>query len=632
MTARRPPRYPGLPTPDAFTGEQRAYLERLQELLQNTTGLKGDPKERVPTIRELEAVGVIKTTVKNSQAEIRPGDGLQSTIQGVHVPRVRWQDIIGKPDLCCDPIEWGDIVDIPENIKQLAALDCCGIIVRQCETNPVFGFDTAYAPAKIADVEVWTEGGVTWEQKGTARQGDVIKEVSAEFRTGRNVDNQLIGDNPFFPWRSRTFDPVTGLELTTGGGMAELAFNSNAWAFVPKTSSGSIYALVAQAAGDAVGVSRWYVDGTMGPAPRSFYPVSGFHEGYHCVFSGFGIYVPGYGIYNSGRGETAISRAIHFWPAATPTTMPPANASAGMLYDTGIPAGTIYLYDYDDDGNIYGIADTPEAGVYRVFCLSPAPSITVLWSFDLPTQLVPGLTMNLLTMRIAGQGTILLYQATGVGGDRSLVFAFDISSQTEAVPLGQFDTGTGEVTALQNSKRLSPCEIMVGDSTEIWEVCAGEFVVDPGESAQWLCREIVAAGSVESPPRLTVANGDGQGGDITLDLTTVEQGVGGELRARTVDSWGRVVENRAVVADDIPELPISKTTGLQAELDGKEPSLGNPAEDGYVLSSLADGTRSWVVPPTGGGGSGGVLPLVTGEVPPVLVYLDNGSLVYSGVE
>lgn len=32
-----------------------------------------------------------------------------------------------------------------------------------------------------------------------------------------------------------------------------------------------------------------------------------------------------------------------------------------------------------------------------------------------------------------------------------------------------------------------------------------------------------------------------------------------------------------------------------------------------------------------GGSGGGVLPLVTGEVPPVLVYLDDGSLVYSGV-
>lgn len=33
-----------------------------------------------------------------------------------------------------------------------------------------------------------------------------------------------------------------------------------------------------------------------------------------------------------------------------------------------------------------------------------------------------------------------------------------------------------------------------------------------------------------------------------------------------------------------------------------------------------------------GAGGGGILPVVTGEVPPVLVYLDDGSLVYAAVE
>lgn len=38
--------------------------------------------------------------------------------------------------------------------------------------------------------------------------------------------------------------------------------------------------------------------------------------------------------------------------------------------------------------------------------------------------------------------------------------------------------------------------------------------------------------------------------------------------------------------------------------NGKEPALGNPAADGYLLSSTAAGVRSWVAPPTGGSGSG----------------------------
>ena len=36
---------------------------------------------------------------------------------------------------------------------------------------------------------------------------------------------------------------------------------------------------------------------------------------------------------------------------------------------------------------------------------------------------------------------------------------------------------------------------------------------------------------------------------------------------------------------------------------GAEPPLGNPSTDGYILSSTAAGVRSWIVPPSGGGGA-----------------------------
>ena len=35
-----------------------------------------------------------------------------------------------------------------------------------------------------------------------------------------------------------------------------------------------------------------------------------------------------------------------------------------------------------------------------------------------------------------------------------------------------------------------------------------------------------------------------------------------------------------------------------------EHALGNPAVDGYLLSSTTAGVRSWVPPPTAGGGTG----------------------------
>lgn len=46
---------------------------------------------------------------------------------------------------------------------------------------------------------------------------------------------------------------------------------------------------------------------------------------------------------------------------------------------------------------------------------------------------------------------------------------------------------------------------------------------------------------------------------------------------------------------------IGAITGLQSALDAKEDFLGNPTVDGYVLSSLIDGTRSWVANAGGGG-------------------------------
>lgn len=58
-----------------------------------------------------------------------------------------------------------------------------------------------------------------------------------------------------------------------------------------------------------------------------------------------------------------------------------------------------------------------------------------------------------------------------------------------------------------------------------------------------------------------------------------------------------------------------------------EGDVTNPAETHYYGTN-ALGAKGWHAFPEN---EGGVLPLVTGEVPPVLVYLDDGSLVYSGV-
>ncbi len=52
--------------------------------------------------------------------------------------------------------------------------------------------------------------------------------------------------------------------------------------------------------------------------------------------------------------------------------------------------------------------------------------------------------------------------------------------------------------------------------------------------------------------------------------------------------------------------------------------------DGDVLTWVEEQNQYQPLPPANA--AGGVLPVVTGEVPPVLVYLDDGALVYLPVE
>lgn len=90
--------------------------------------------------------------------------------------------------------------------------------------------------------------------------------------------------------------------------------------------------------------------------------------------------------------------------------------------------------------------------------------------------------------------------------------------------------------------------------------------------------------AVASTDRLTVANPAGDSGDITIDLATVPNSGVGALLKFAHDGYGRVTGSSAVTADDL------------------EPLI-----------------------------SGGVIPVVTGEIPPVLVYGPDGSLIYIGV-
>jgi hypothetical protein len=67
-----------------------------------------------------------------------------------------------------------------------------------------------------------------------------------------------------------------------------------------------------------------------------------------------------------------------------------------------------------------------------------------------------------------------------------------------------------------------------------------------------------------------------------------------------VSTAGGVVSASAVTATELGYLS-GVTSAVQTQLAAKEPALGNPASDGYVLSSTAAGVRSWVEASGGGG-------------------------------
>jgi hypothetical protein len=76
--------------------------------------------------------------------------------------------------------------------------------------------------------------------------------------------------------------------------------------------------------------------------------------------------------------------------------------------------------------------------------------------------------------------------------------------------------------------------------------------------------------------------------------------IAGNLRQLGEGGGGGVTVHNSLTGRDVADAhPISAVTGLQAALDGKEASLGNPVVDGYLLSSTAAGARSWVAPPAG---------------------------------
>lgn len=114
------------------------------------------------------------------------------------------------------------------------------------------------------------------------------------------------------------------------------------------------------------------------------------------------------------------------------------------------------------------------------------------------------------------------------------------------------------------------------------------------------------------PPQLVqgeginVYGGIGWGQVATLSLRLLpDSGVGASLVKITRDQYGRVEGTEAAALDDL------------ADVNAPSPSVG----DALVWTGAA-------YEPQAVASSGGILPMVNGDVPPTLMYAEDGSLIY----
>ncbi len=107
-------------------------------------------------------------------------------------------------------------------------------------------------------------------------------------------------------------------------------------------------------------------------------------------------------------------------------------------------------------------------------------------------------------------------------------------------------------------------------------------------------------------------------GQIRLDVIVDEVNLKMDTIIYDADGNGTVddaeLANGHTVEADVPAGALFTDTvyndsALQAEVDDKEPDLGNPSVNGRILSSTTTGTRSWIDPPEGGTPSDGGVPI-----------------------
>ena len=222
--------------------------------------------------------------------------------------------------------------------------------------------------------------------------------------------------------------------------------------------------------------------------------------------------------------------------------------------------------------------------------------------------------------------------------------AIDFAAKTFTIQLTGAVTGTGTVTGLGNvsisttlNADFDGVEEAPLDGLSYWRNAGAwvtvpfpletlQFLVPGGilvldEDLNWYARSI--EGVVDE---IVVTDGDGIAANPVIGLADLPDANTGTFKLITRDAKGRVEGTLDGDTDDVPE----GATNLYYTPTRVYDKMKEVLVAGSGITLTEDDLAEEIE--ISGAASGGVLPVVTGEVPPVLVYFDDGSLLYAPAE